>query len=373
MRQQVCYERQQLSRISIHAPLAGCDARPQPDRGRHRWISIHAPLAGCDAETEYVASTADINFNPRTPCGVRRVRRCEKSVWPIYFNPRTPCGVRHELGHFVCKRRHFNPRTPCGVRRALGVAGLYLMPISIHAPLAGCDKKCGEGIIPRRVISIHAPLAGCDNTRLPVRARPRSFQSTHPLRGATGGWGQHPHPPIISIHAPLAGCDVDKLKEYAKVQFQSTHPLRGATFATLTLDSGGFISIHAPLAGCDAHQHGDQKLIDISIHAPLAGCDNFGADAHIIPPYFNPRTPCGVRPLVREHAAALGAFQSTHPLRGATGSYICLALNRSDFNPRTPCGVRRARCCTAWPTDTDFNPRTPCGVRRRDVICPAAS
>ena len=78
----------------------------------------------------------------------------------------------------------------------------------------------------------------------------------------------------------------------------------------------------------------------ISIHAPLAGCDNLGGGVigHLL--YFNPRTPCGVRPYVRGlvdqdsisiHAPLAGCdvecglrligysqFQSTHPLRGAT-------------------------------------------------------
>ena len=35
--------------------------------------------------------------------------------------------------------------------------------ISIHAPLAGCDKQMAN-IIGIMGISIHAPLAGCDKT-----------------------------------------------------------------------------------------------------------------------------------------------------------------------------------------------------------------
>ena len=36
------------------------------------------------------------------------------------------------------------------------------------------------------------------------------------------------------------------------------------------------------------------------------------------------------------------AFQSTHPLRGATFQLFTLAIVLGDFNPRTPCGVRRS-------------------------------
>ena len=56
-------------------------------------------------------------------------------------------------------------------------------------------------------------------------------------------------------------------------------------------------------------------------------------------PYFNPRTPCGVR------------------RRGR-----CSPTARGDFNPRTPCGVR-PECTPEPPFWFYFNPRTPCGVR----------
>ena len=104
-----------------------------------------------------------MHFNPRTPCGVRQSSACcwmrgsrFQSTHPLrgatpfshrcsvsirYFNPRTPCGVRlpkkadtHEI------HSHFNPRTPCGVRHMHWWTFLSAYYISIHAPLAGCDK-----------------------------------------------------------------------------------------------------------------------------------------------------------------------------------------------------------------------------------------
>ena len=55
--------------------------------------------------------------------------------------------------------------------------------------------------------------------------------------------------------------------------FQSTHPLRGATGEWYSDTVGKMISIHAPLAGCDEILRLDLQLFAISIHAPLAGCD----------------------------------------------------------------------------------------------------
>ena len=77
---------------------------------------------------------------------------------------------------------------------------------------------------------------------------------------------------------------------------------------------------------------------------------------------FNPRTPCGVRPLCAAFVAGDREFQSTHPVWGATRHPPLCSLFRTHFNPRTPCGVRPD--CPAPPQGhTYFNPRTQCGVR----------
>ena len=57
-------------------------------------------------------------------------------------------------------------------------------------------------------ISIHAPLAGCDLRFEAIRIEFSVFQSTHPLRGAT--------PRVGYLRSGV-------------ILFQSTHPLRGAT------------------------------------------------------------------------------------------------------------------------------------------------
>ena len=123
-------------------------------------ISIHAPLAGCDNVFE-VFDGRIVNFNPRTPCGVRLFA----SSWLSLYS-------------------HFNPRTPCGVRPVVDDAAHQSICISIHAPLAGCDTQA----------------------RRPFSAMPE-FQSTHPLRGATFPYIWTADGGQISIHAPLAGCD----------------------------------------------------------------------------------------------------------------------------------------------------------------------
>ena len=57
-------------------------------------------------------------------------------------------------------------------------------------------------------ISIHAPHAGCDMSPTMDVERDGLFQSTHPMRGATGETNREGLPlRVISIHAPHAGCD----------------------------------------------------------------------------------------------------------------------------------------------------------------------
>ena len=192
-------------------------------------------------------------------------------------------------------------------------------------------------------ISIHAPLAGCDLTPPPLAGGITVFQSTHPLRGATIAVCTPAFMFSISIHAPLAGCDHRcrasawqinhfnprtpcgvrhgrALIEVNRALFQSTHPLRGATRNPESITKQQQISIHAPLAGCDY-------------------CNRITACMH---PYFNPRTPCGVRQ--RSQGGRVGG---------------------GDFNPRTPCGVRPFLVCRSSRCCSNFNPRTPCGVRQQ--------
>ena len=58
--------------ISIHDPRAGIDPNARPDHVHIRLISIHDPRAGIDDDYRAL-SIAIYNFNPRPPCGDRRL------------------------------------------------------------------------------------------------------------------------------------------------------------------------------------------------------------------------------------------------------------------------------------------------------------
>ena len=169
--------------------------------------------------------------------------------------------------------------------------------VSIHALLAECDPSARFHAV-NRAVSIHALLAECDksaragwtsqgsfNPRTPCGVRPAStgsiliahaFQSTHSLRSATFFVHRYYLTPAVSIHALLAECDAAINSSLTLVSwFQSTHSLRSATYNCV-------IQPPEPV---------------VSIHALLAECDLTGYVKELSKQGFNPRTPCGVRPV----------------------------------------------------------------------------
>ena len=250
--------------------------------------------------------------------------------------------------------RHFNPRTPCGVRLRGAVAYDAVSGISIHAPHAGCDVYNDKTL----TASIQ-------------------FQSTHPMRGAT-------HAPAY-IYTPLGyfnprtPCGVRLVIGYCPpvtVSFQSTHPMRGATcvpFAAGTR-SWRFQSTH-PMRGATANA---SARSDYTTNfnprtpcgvRPVRACHNRGIQ------HFNPRTPCGVRRALRVHDVQDVGFQSTHPMRGATlfgrlpARIELISIHAPHAGCDTRLTARPARRCSFQSTHPMRGATTtrPCGERNFDI------
>ena len=150
----------QTRRISIHAPLTGCDVCPisikiaeakfqstHPLRDATEAIkyknqtvdiSIHAPLTGCDGDKISLQKTGDISIHaPLTGCDEQN-----KQEFPMYYI--------------------FQSTHPLRDATSIPLLVQAEQLISIHAPLTGCDFTQKEVNRFTARISIHAPLTGCD-------------------------------------------------------------------------------------------------------------------------------------------------------------------------------------------------------------------
>ena len=146
--------------ISIHAPRVGCDTLLWLEVYHNTGISIHAPRVGCD-HTLLSCVPGFHDFNPRTPCGVRRQARVQSSD-QLYFNPRTPCGVRLEIKSTDSINLKFQSTHPVwGATWELVIMKSKFLFQSTH-PVWGatCSLLINNSFVG---ISIHAPRVGCDS------------------------------------------------------------------------------------------------------------------------------------------------------------------------------------------------------------------
>ena len=138
------------------------------------------------------------------------------------------------------------------------------------------------------------------------------------MRGATLGFMPFITPSRFQPTRPLRGATPD-LKDYPEaLVFQPTRPLRGATTAC-SLILGSFYD-------------------------------------------FNPRAPCGARPVILPLVEFSKIFQPTRPLRGAT-QWAVAAPRPAFISTHAPLAGRDAGRPVSWAAPFYFNPRAPCGAR----------
>ena len=169
-------------------------------------------------------------------------------------------------------------------------------------------------------------------------------------------------------------------------QFQSTLPVRGATRFILLSPFTPLISIHAPRAGSDEIDRLiDRPQIDfnprspcgerpvaccstrgfwgISIHAPRAGSDTCIMRRTNIVSNFNPRSPCG------ERLKAIWIFLMTcsisiHAPRAGSDPCICQKAANTKISIHAPRAGSDVSDHLHGHWRSYFNPRSPCGERR---------
>ena len=212
-------------------------------------------------------------------------------------------------------------------------------------------------------ISTHAPLAGRDVTTGSC-ASSTAFQPTRPLRGAT--------------------CEVYGVRWLAL--FQPTRPLRGATgLDRVTPTPHRDFNPRAPCGARPISPSAEYSASAISTHAPLAGrdqrlCGSLPARSGFQPtrplrgatfisitiaktPTFQPTRPLRGATRITEKEPRGKEFQPTRPLRGATFYLPYKQQGFHHFNPRAPCGARPMFERYGVEIEEYFNPRAPCGAR----------
>ena len=188
----------------------------------------------------------------------------------LYYNGAvvTEC----KLPRLFCCR---NPRPPHGGRPQKGFLDSSGVSISIHVPRAGDDLDVHIEQSYLCVFQSTSPVRGTTISDMSLSQAISLFQSTSPVRGTTRGYVSRKSDGII---------------------FQSTSPVRGTTQS-------------------NSISKGDNG---ISIHVPRAGDDQLCSNMVLVNTDFNPRPPCGGRPLHLRRNMVLQRFQSTSPVRGTT-------------------------------------------------------
>ena len=176
------------------------------------------------------------------------------------------------------------------------------------------------------------------------------FQSTRPVWGATRRMRSTVRRrTCFNPRAPCGARPMSVSTYSAAAVFQSTRPVWGATQVGIRRCLRIRVSIHAPRVGRDKLVVEDKDAQGVSIHAPRVGRDlkilrrhqsllRFNPRApcgarplsSVLPPTsicFNPRAPCGARQELIDALAKRSAFQSTRPVWGATGAESLVSVD----------------------------------------------
>ena len=124
-------------------------------------ISIHAPRAGSD-DLVRSAPRVRVDFNPRSPCGERRLQHRRKGHAQRFQATLPVRGATVSVCQHFFTIFQFPSTLPVrGATKTLYRRSLEIL-ISIHAPRAGSDRKLRFAYVVAARISIHAPCAGSD-------------------------------------------------------------------------------------------------------------------------------------------------------------------------------------------------------------------
>ena len=213
-----------------------------------------------------------------------------------YFNPRTPYGVRPVIygGNIQVLPKFQSTHPVWGATNVRTDVELFFC-ISIHAPRMGCDTRPFSSTTVLSPFQSTHPVWGA--TRVLISSLRSVTISIHAPRMGCDSFLSALLPPTPDFNPRTPYGVRRSICSYTKRQhtFQSTHPVWGATLVVVCLQREKVISIHAPRMGCDGYSFLSGAGSAISIHAPRMGCDFVVRQTRDRRDHFNPRTPYGVR------------------------------------------------------------------------------
>ena len=281
--------------ISIHAPRVGRD-QEIIDGWRQQFISIHAPRVGRDVFTlNRRKKMHKISIHaPRV--GRDRWRSTFRPMWN-YFNPRAPCGARRHPPALSIKNAVFQSTRPVWGATCGSILINHGADISIHAPRVGRDLGAADIGTTDTTFQSTRPVWGATTPSLKTLPTMR-FQSTRPVWGATLMVSINSFITAFQSTRPVWGATRKSPEAHGRPRkFQSTRPVWGATtFAPVVVSVTIFQSTR-PVWGATSFLLSWYLRRIISIHAPRVGRDVDKVRGYPIHAYFNPRAPCGARPI----------------------------------------------------------------------------
>ena len=350
-------------------PVRGATSRPSWT-ARTSGVSIHAPRAGRDQGAKNIAVLCE-RFQSTRP--VRGATQFDgKGICLHLVSIHAPRAGRDSLMlHLARITKCFNPRAPCGARpRTCDMCGA-LSSFQSTRPVRGATYRSSTPMTFPMFQSTR-PVRGATQNIFST-SESEKFQSTRPVRGATKAAETYITVRVVSIHAPRAGRDAaTRMRSRRHRCFNPRAPCGArqalqddgtmlcdvSIHAPRVRDPGQGVSIHAPRAGRDGRPPLKQSEPDVSIHAPRAGRDGnprrvCGYQAGFNPRApcgarhrgcpccpkscsFNPRAPCGARRVQGKEAVYPLRFQSTRPVRGATGTFGSRSSCTKEFQSTRP-------------------------------------
>ena len=253
--------------------------------------------------------------------------------------PRTGSDPKHPV-RFIAQI-NFNPRSPHGERRLLLQSNIKSIRISIHAPRTGSDMAIASFTTPPG-ISIHAPRTGSDYALISPARIVLLFQSTLPARGATKpSIASTPSPSNFNPRSPHGERRGRIPTLYAPANFNPRSPHGERQWDKQNTKLVSIFQSTLPARGATQSSTGRQTKTIISIHAPRTGSDPPTPPKHLPPSSFQSTLPArGATGWRWTYFSAAHLFQSTLPARGATTGGGAGQHRHRHFNPRSPHGER---------------------------------